>query len=244
MNKLIINVCLLMIFSVMCISAQEWNTEETQENTQAYIAVDVVSQYIWRGFDYGGVSVTPAIGVSKKGFSFTAYGSTGFDTEQTKTLGLTLGYKRDGLSIMLTDFWYSDAYTPYGKFPSTYFEYNARKTTHIYEASLGYDFGYTAVEWNTLLGGYDFYKSDGNRAYSTYVEVSVPFNISEVDFKAHIGFTPWEGFYADGFNVVNTGIKASKTFYLSKLAIPVSAQIIANPYSEQVFMFAGVGFWL
>jgi len=233
------------MFATVSLFAQEEQDWQSQEGAHAYIAADVVGQYIWRGFDYGGVSVTSAIGVARSGFSLTAYGSAGFDAQQTKTIGVTLSYKNKGLTAMITDFWYSDAYTPLGKFPSKYFEYDAKKTTHIYEASIGYDFKYLAVEWNTFFGGYDFYKSNQKRAYSTYVEVSAPFRISAVDFKAHLGITPWESYYAKSFNVVNTGVKAEKKFFVGdKLVIPVSAQIIVNPYSEQVYMFAGVGFWL
>jgi len=251
-NRLRIIVCLSAIFSIIPATAQDQIPEQlqdethwqSQDKTQVYIATDIVSQYIWRGLDYGGVSIQPSIGITKKGFSLTAYGNVGFDTEQTKTLGLSLGYQGKGLTVMLTDFWYSDAFTPDGKFPSKYFGYSAHTTTHIYEALLGYNFKYMSVEWNTIFGGYDYYKSDEGRAYSTYIEIAAPFRISAVDFKAHVGITPWEGYYADGFNVVNTGIKATKTFYISdKLAIPVSTQIIANPYTEQVYMVAGIGFW-
>lgn len=244
-------ICLIVIFNVLPVIAQAQTSEQKQEEvqwqsqdkTQIYIATDIVSQYIWRGLDYGGVSIKPSISIVKKGFSFSAYGNAGFDTNDTKTLGLTLGYQWKGLKAMVTDFWYSDAFTPEGKFPSTYFEYGAHNTTHIYEALLGYDFKYITVEWNTIFGGYDYYKSNGKRAYSSYIEVAAPFHISMVDFRAYVGITPWESYYADGFNVVNTGIKAVKTFYIKdKLAIPVSAEIIANPYTEQVYMVAGVGF--
>jgi hypothetical protein len=245
MNRAVKIIYLLVIVSVMSSSAQDRNTEKTQESTKAFIAVDMVSKYLWRGFDYGGVSVLPAFGVAVKGFSFTAFGGAGFDMEQTKTLGLAAQYKRNGLSAMITDFWYSDAYTPLGKFPSTYFEYSAHRTTHIYEASLDYDFKYVAVSWNTIFAGYDFYKSNEKRAYSTYVEVSAPFRVGSIDFKADLGIALWDGFYSNGFNVVNTGVKASKTFYVNeKLAIPVSTQIIVNPYSKQAYILAGVGFWL
>jgi hypothetical protein len=240
-------ICLSALFAAMSSFAQEQEEQEQQPSadTQAYIAVDMVSQYIWRGFDYGGVSIQPAMVISGKGFSFAAYGSAGFDTDETKTFGLSLSYKVKGLWAKLTDFWYSDAYTPLGKFPSTYFEYDARKTTHVYEASSGYDFKFLSVEWYTIFGGNDFFKPNDKRSYSSYFELSAPFRISAVDFKVHLGVTPWEGYYADGFNVVNTGVKASKTFYVGdKLAIPVSTQIIVNPYAEQVCMFAGVGFWL
>jgi hypothetical protein len=99
------------------------------------------------------------------------------------------------------------------------------------------------VGWNTIFAGYDYYKSNGKRAYSSYMEVAVPFHAGTVDFQAYAGVTPWESYYANGFNVINTGLKAVKTFYVKdKLAIPVSVEMIANPYTEQVYMVAGIGF--
>lgn len=75
------------------------------------------------------------------------------------------------------------------------------------------------------------------------MEVAVPFHAGTVDFQAYAGVTPWESYYANGFNVINTGLKAVKTFYVKdKLAIPVSVEMIANPYTEQVYMVAGIGF--
>jgi hypothetical protein len=223
--------------------AQENNSEHEFESTYVYMSVDIVTQYIWRGFDYGGFSIQPAIGIAWRGLSFVAYGSVGVDVEQTKTLGLALGYKWKGLSAKLGDFWYGDLFIADNKFPSRYFEYRAHNTTHVYEASLGYDFKYVALEWNTTFAGNDYYKSNGKRAYSTYVEVSAPFHIHAIDFKAHVGITPWEGYYSHGFNVVSTGVSATKTFDIdNKLAIAVLMQIIVNPYAEKAYVIAGISF--
>jgi hypothetical protein len=77
-----------------------------------------------------------------------------------------------------------------------------------------------------------------------WLRVLLPFQGGKVDFKIYAGITPWESYYADGFNVVNTGLKAVKKFYVKEtLAIPVSTEIIVNPYTEQVYMVAGIGFW-
>ena len=46
------------------------------------------------------------------------------------------------------------------------FKYGAHSTIHIFEATLGYDFGPLALSWNTYFAGDDYTKENGDRAYS------------------------------------------------------------------------------
>ena len=41
---------------------------------EASVGVDLVSGYVWRGQDLGGVSLQPAVSVAYKGFSLEAWG--------------------------------------------------------------------------------------------------------------------------------------------------------------------------
>ena len=146
----------------------------SQEKTQVYLGAEFVSRNIWRGLDYGGMSVLPSISIVGNSFSLSTYGSAGFDTDDTKTIGFTFGYQLKGLKISVTDFWYSDFYTFEGKVPNTFFNYNSHTTSHVFEAGLEYDFGFMAIEWNTIFAGYDYYKAAEERAYSSYIELSAP----------------------------------------------------------------------
>ena len=51
-----------------------------QDKVEASVGADLVSGYIWRGQDLGGVSIQPSLGIAYKGFSLGAWGSVGFES--------------------------------------------------------------------------------------------------------------------------------------------------------------------
>ena len=63
--------------------------------------------------------------------------------------------------------------------------------------------------WYTTFAGNDYREND-KRAWSSYCELSYPFSVKDVDMSIEAGFTPWEGFYSNKFNVVNIGLSATK----------------------------------
>ena len=200
------------------------------------IAADVVSQYIWRGQECGEVSVQPTLGIGYKGFSLSAWGSVGLSNPaDTKELDLTLAYTAGGFNIGITDYWFN---TP----EERYFLYDAHKTSHVFEANVGYDFGPAAIQWYTNFSGNDGVNKDGKRAYSSYAELSAPFKLATVDWSAAVGVVPFAtDFYGnDGFAVTNLSLKATKeikvtdTFY-----IPVFGQIAGNPCSQKAYLVFG-----
>lgn len=205
---------------------------KAQEKVEVSVGADIVSNYIWRGIDCGGASIQPSISVAKSGFSLTAWGSTGFSKSDTKELDLTLGYSIAGFNVAITDYWFDTR---------RYFDYSAHTTAHIYEASVGYDFGVLAINWNTYFAGDDYYKSDGKRAYSSYLEASAPFKLGGVDFSAEIGLTPWEGAYSNKFNVINLGLTAFREIKITDtFNVPAFAKLIVNPNTEGAYFVFGV----
>lgn len=212
---------------------------KAQDKVEVSVGADIVSSYIWRGQDCGGVSIQPSISLAKSGFSLTAWGSVGVDKDDTKEIDLVLGYNTGGFSISITDYWFD--------YDSKYFQYAARKTDHLFEATVGYDFGLLSVNWNTNFAGADYYKakSDGSmsRAYSSYAEVAVPFKLGGFDFSAELGLTPWEGAYSDGFNVVNIGIGVSKDIKITQsFTLPAFAKLSVNPNTEKTYFAFGLSF--
>ena len=132
-----------------------------QDKIETTISGDIVSSYICRGLKMGNVSIQPTLGVSYKGLSLIAWGSVGFNSDDMKELDLSLGYTIGKLNIGITDYWFSkmDGGDPDGR----YFRYNAHSTNHVFEANIGYNFGFTSLQWFTYFTGND-YKADGKRA--------------------------------------------------------------------------------
>ena len=209
-----------------------------QDKVKASAGGDIVSSYIWRGTDCGETSIQPHLSVAYKGFSLGAWGSVGLNSEDTKEMDFTLGYTYGGLSLALTDYWFfpSDESLQIG-----YFKYAAHNTQHVFEITAGYDFGVMGISWNTNFAGSDYHNADGKRSYSTYIALTAPFKLAGLDWNAEVGLTPWEGAYADRFNVTNLSLKASKELPITReFSLPLFAQVVFNPYTQGAHFVFGL----
>lgn len=212
-------------------------TATAQDNVEANVSADVVSQYIWRGQDCGGVSIQPTLGLSYKGVSLTAWGSVGLESTDAKEFDLTLAYSVGGFNIGITDYWFNNTYDP------RYFYYNAHSTSHVFEANVGYDFGPVALQWFTNFAGADGTNKSGKRAYSSYVELSAPFKLGGCDWTAAVGAVPYATTtYAEvsGFAVTNVSVKAQKDIQITpSFSVPLFAQVAANPATQKAYFVVG-----
>ena len=203
------------------------------------ISSDVVSSYIWRGQDLGSAAIQPTLGVAYKGLSLSAWGSYGIaDPADTKEFDLTLAYTIGGLNIGVSDYWFNAGLDPENR----YFKYDAHGTNHVFEANVGYDFGFASLQWYTNFAGNDGVNKDGDRAYSSYAEVVVPFKLATVDWTATAGAVPFAtDFYGtSGFAVTNLALKATKDIKVTDtFSIPVFAQVAANPCSQKAYLVLG-----
>ena len=212
---------------------------KAQDRVEVNVGADVVSSYIWRGQDLGNVSIQPTLSIGYQGFSLTAWGSTGFSKEDTKEFDLTLGYAAKGFSVSVTDYWFNNG--------PGYFHYGARNTAHVFEAQVGYDFGFLSANWYTNFAGNDGVNSDGNRAYSSYFNLTVPFSLGGLEWSASVGATPWANtFYnggANGFEVTDVSIGAAKEIRVTdSYSFPIFARAIWNPATEGAYFVFGISF--
>lgn len=201
---------------------------------------DMVSSYIWRGQDLGSTAFQPTLGVEYKGLSLTAWGSYGLvNTADAKEFDLTLAYTVGGLTIGITDYWFNTGLDSENR----YFKYDAHGTNHLFEANIGYDFGTASVQWFTNFAGNDGTNKDGKRAYSSYMEVAVPFKLATVDWTAAAGAVPFctTSYGTDGFAVTNLSLKATKEIKVTDtFSIPVFGQLIGNPCSQKAYLVFGL----
>ncbi len=220
-------------------------TANAQDKVEASVSADVVSQYIWRGTLCGEASVQPTLGLSYKGLSLTAWGSTEISSSgKPKELDFTLAYANSGFNIGITDYWFD---RDGGDEAGRYFLYNSHGTNHMFEANIGYDFGPVALQWYTCFAGNDYNKTDKDtgekkRAYSSYFEVSAPFKLGSLDWKAAVGFSPLEtSLYGnDKFAVTNVAVTATKDIVVTpSFSLPVFAGVAANPCTQKAYFMAG-----
>ena len=205
---------------------------------------DIVSSYIWRGQDLGGVSLQPTLGLEYKGISLSAWGSVGLaDPADTKEFDITLGYTIGGLNIGITDYWFNAGLDPQDR----YFKYDAHGTNHVFEANIGYDFGVVSAQWYTNISGNDGVNKDGKRAYSSYFEVAAPFKLATCDWTATVGAVPFAtDFYGtNGFAVTNLAVRASKDIKVTdSFSIPIFGEVSANPCSQKAYLVVGMSLGL
>ena len=189
----------------------------------------------------GGAALQPTLGVGYKGLSLTAWGSYGLvNPADTKEFDLTLGYTIGGLNIGITDYWFDrGGLDPDGR----YFKYDAHGTNHVFEANIGYDFGFASLQWFTNFAGNDGTNKDGKRAYSSYFEAVVPFKLASVDWTATAGAVPsyTTSYGTSGFAVTNLSLKATKEIKVTdSFSIPVFGQVVGNPCSQYAYLVFGL----
>ncbi len=221
-----------------------------ESEVETTIGADIVSQYIWRGTDCGGISIQPSLGVEYKGLSLGAWGS--WDGKGTKEVDLTLGYSVGPLSISVTDYWFDAGATEEldddGELLETieipYFNYKDKETAHVFEGTVSADLGIIGVSWSTCFAGCD-YKADGKRAYSSYAEVSAPFTVGGIDWSAAIGASVSESamYGTDKFKIINVSLGATKEIKITdSFSLPISASLIANPNTDKLYFVASISF--
>ena len=215
-------------------------TAIAQDRVEAVVGTDFVSQYIWRGQELGGASMQPTLGIGYQGLSLSAWGSVGLvNPLDTRELDLTLAYEAGGFNIGVTDYWFNAGLDPLNR----YFTYASDRTNHIFEATVGYDFGFASLQWYTNFAGNDGVNNDGKRAFSSYAEANIPFALGGLDWTATAGAVPFAtDFYgADGFAFVNLALTATRDIKVTDtFAIPVFAQLACNPHTQNAFFVIGI----
>jgi len=207
-----------------------------QDKAEASVASDFVSQYIWRGQDCGNISVQPSASIGYKGLSLGAWGSVGFEKTDTKEFDLTAAYAASNFNIGITDYWFNNTAD------ARYFMYEAHRTAHVFEANIGYNFGPVAFQWYTNFAGNDGLNKDGDRAYSSYAELSAPFRLGGLDWTSTLGASPWAttSYGCNGFAIINASVKVTKAIEITpKFSVPIFAQIATNPCSQKAYFVVG-----
>ena len=211
---------------------------------EGFVQASLVSHYMWRGIDMADISIQPEAGVAWKGLSLTASGSAGFNKDDLQEIDLSLGYQKWGFNIGVTDYWSTGVDER-----NRYFYFDEKKTAHQMEATLGYTCKYASLQAHTMFWGNDF-KTNGDRAYSTFIELSVPFRAAGLDWDARVGVTPMESagystiipsevegmgiienhyFYGGEFACNMASLRATKTLEYKNMKVPVFAEFHANP---------------
>lgn len=219
-------------------------TGPRREAVKATISGTLLSRYIWRGCHISDVSIQPSLSIDYHGLNFLAEGSVGIESADTKELDLTLSYTTGGLSFGISDYWSDDVQDTdeYGEPRARYFLYDSHRTNHTFEAFIGYDFGLLSATCYTNFAGSDGVNKNGNRAYSTYIELVAPFRLATCDWTATLGIVPHRttAYETTGFAITNVALRATKDIAVTKsFSIPVFVEMIGNPCLQKAYVVLG-----
>lgn len=270
MKKIIFTLLALTSFSSM-VSAQYLIEPVVEEPTpknefEASAKIDLLSRYIWRGTDKGGITILPAGSISWRNLSFGVSSTAGFEKTDPRELNLSLNYQLGPLNVGVTDYWQTGLDYD-GR--DLYFDYDAEQGAHRFEANLGFTCDWFSLQAYTMFWGNDFKYNDvenalarqnGTRAFSTYVELGVPLYFCDLDWDFKAGITPFESayqliysgeisgvphykkdhFYADGLTCIMASVRASKNFELGDVKLPAFVELNVNPYLQTSYFIVGM----
>jgi hypothetical protein len=216
------------------------------------VGADVVSAYLWRGQNLGGISIQPSITLDWKGLYISGWGNIGADNwtfeELNPELDITIGYDNYGVKLDLTHLYYfgGEAYFPKGGFKPNLSPDSASSSM---EAHIGFHLGDLvesvplSLDWHTTIYGGDCYiNEDGEwqRAWSTYIQVGYAFDLPlGITLNTSIGITPWKGYYsnyeevwtnAKTVAINNIHLRAERYFELKSLEVGFWGECMLNCY--------------
>ena len=194
-----------------------------QDKFEVSLGADIVSKYVWRGFDQGsGASVQPSLGLAYKGVSLSAWGSTSITDLEPKEFDITLGYSIGGLGITVTDYWWSGESGKYGYY----------KDSH-----------YLSVA--TMFAGADKNPED-NQNFSTYFNASY-----DIACPGDITLTPSIGVSTKSYlytgekisGLTDISLKAARSIKVTdSFSIPIFVQATVSPAMDKTYLVFGMSF--
>lgn len=215
-KKLVIALFIVAMFPLLGYSQDDKSCEVSFD-----AGADVVSSYVWRGQKYDGFSFQPTANIYLNNLYVGAWGTVG---EDYKELDLYVGYEFGNAWVEVMDYW-----CPQG--------------SHVFEGTVGYDFGVVNFAWSTNFAGDDGINKKGNRAYSSYFCANAPFSLLTCDWAAEVGIVPWAtDYYEDvtGFAVTDISLSVSKSVELSAVNLSLMTKLSYNPVIDDIYWIAGV----
>ncbi len=231
-------------------------TNDAEENTKQELGIsfemgaDLVSSYLWRGQNLGGISIQPSVTLDWKGLYVCGWANIGADnwtfTELCPELDITIGYDNFGFQVDLTHYYYFDE-TPY--FPKGGFNVvPEQESSSTMELHLGFHLGDIvekvplSIDWYTTVFGADYYVLNGKaqRAWSTYIEAGYDFNLPlGMVLGARVGIVPWRSVYtnyeevwtnAKTVAINNVNLRLEREFDLKAICVSVWGECMLNCY--------------
>jgi len=188
------------------------------------------SRHVWRGSQLGTApAIEPSITLSGGRLSFNVWASVTTNNSYSE-IDLIPSWQFRDFSFTIYDY-----YNPVSGEVNQYFNLKKEQSRHSLELAVdNYSIDRYRFKWmiGTFIAG-DKNDETGRPFYSTYLEIKYPFSFLKIDVEPFIGATPFKGYYADQFAIVNSGIALCKELKLSsRLSVPIVLTYTYNPYRD------------
>jgi hypothetical protein len=224
------------IFAFLCFSIPNFVHSQVRIS-EAEILIQ--TRHVWRGTQLGKAFVVePSLTLSNNRFRFNVWAAVTPDNSYSE-VDLVPSYTFHHFNLSLFDY-----YNPVQGDNNQYLNFKEGKSRHSIELTLdNHSVENMKLKWiiGTFLAG-DRNKVTGKSLYSTYLEFRYSFSIWVIDVEPFAGITPFRGYYADKFAIINTGISFSKELDLKlPFKIPFNLSYIYNPSTQKNFIIFGMG---
>jgi len=232
------------------------SAEPPEKEAAVEVEIELVSQYIWRGYSLGGPGFQASVsgelfGNESHGLELGAWGYSNLNMS-TKEIDLSLTYSffDRKVTITLYNYWYAS-----GK-GMNYLDFKNSSTSHSLEAQFSYTQNLNPAKdnnliftWATVFYGDDKkLSSDDNykQAYSSYFEIKYEGDFLSPKYGCEIsmGFSSWASpmnYEVEKFSWINAELKVNRSFNLSDdLRLTPSVALTINPAHRDAYISFGL----
>ena len=210
---------------------------------------DLVSRYVWRGFDFGqSAAAQPYIELTSGDFTVGTWGSFGISDASSNELDLYASYAFGPITVGVTDYYFpTDAPDIGVTGGSDYFNFDdGGDGAHYIEPFVSYDGG-DAIPLGITIAPMLY----NDPEFSTYIEASTGFEVSGVELGLALGsLVVLDEDDVDGSALYGTSKTATVTNIMlsagreipitDQFSLPVFGQYIVNPETERAFLLFGI----
>ncbi len=217
------------------------NIPHTTDSLSIELSANFQSRHIWRGsLTCDSWNLQPTFNVSKDNFLLGAWAVYTVNNSYAE-VNLYASYSLGSFTFSLLDYYCPTETVRFNRF----FDLKQSTTQHTIDATLSFDgtdkLPFTLMV-STMLWGEDLDPVTADNYYSTYLEAGYSWRRTanqHFDFSA--GITPFNGYYADGFNVVSLSASMHQTLKINdSFNLPIFGKLILNPYTENLFFVFGL----
>ncbi len=198
-----------------------------------------LSRHVWRGSQLGNAPVIePSVTLSAGNFSFNFWAAKTTNKSYAE-IDLIPSWQFKHFAVTVYDY-----YNPVPGEENDFFDFGKENSRHSLELSL--DNYYTETgRFKWMVGTFatgDKNEDTGKPNFSTYIEFKYPFSVAGIEAEPFAGLTPFKGFYAGSFAIVNSGLSLTKSVEITgKLFIPLNITYYYNPYADKNMLTFGTG---